>query len=157
MPVSRRSFLRSGATAVLTAGIAINAAPLVFGQSVQTQGAAVPFEAQQSPLFYFKRETFQPYVGGTFRVSAGRSTVEMTLKEVLDLTASAKSNRAMKATQQTDSFALIFSSGEQLTDLTTIYDVEHAGLGKFSLFLTRRDDAPNARVHVYEAVFNHFR
>jgi hypothetical protein len=154
MPVSRRSFLRSGATAALTAGLVFHAAPLAFGQSGMTP---VPFEAQQSPLFYFERETFQPYVGGTFRVSAGRSTVEMTLKEVRDLTASAASNRAMKATQQTDSFALIFSSNSKLTDLTTIYDVEHAGLGKFSLFLKGNDDAPNARAYVYEAVFNHVR
>ena len=154
MPVSRRSFLKSGATAALTAGIALQAAPLVFGQSGTTP---VPFEAEQSPLFYFKRETFQPYVGGTFRVSAGGSTVEMTLKEVRDLTPSRKSLRVMQAEQETDCFALVFNSASKLTDLTTIYDVEHGALGKFSLFLTRRADASTTRVQVYEAVFNHFR
>ena len=159
MPVSRRSFLRSGATAALTAGLVFQAAPLSFGQSGTTPGGTVPvpFEAQQSPLFYFKRETFQPYVGGKFLVSAGRSTVEMTLKEVRDLTPSAAANQAMKASSQTDAFALIFSSGAKLTDLTTIYNVEHAALGKFSLFLKGSDDADNARVYVYEAVFNHVR
>jgi hypothetical protein len=159
MPVSRRSFLRSGATVALTAGLAFKAAPLAFGQSGATtdQTTAVPFEAQQSPLFYFERETFQPYVGSTFRVSAGRSTAEMTLKEVRDMTPSAASNQAMKASSQTDCFALIFNSGVKLSELTTIYGVEHAALGKFSLFLTRRDDLSGARAHVYEAVFNHFR
>ena len=152
MSVSRRSFLRSGATAALTAGLVLQAAPLAFGQSGTTP---VPSEAQQSPLFYFKRETFQPYVGGTFRVSAGRSTVEMTLKEVRDLTSSATSNRAMKATQQTDSFALIFSSSDKLTDLTTIYDVEHGALGNFALFLTLREGPRDT--YFYEAIINHAR
>lgn len=154
MPVSRRSFLKSAATTALTASFSLHAAPLVFGQNGTVP---VPFEAQQSPLFYFKRETFEPYVGGTFRVSAGRTAVEMKLKEVRDLTASAASSRVMKASQQTDSFALVFSSGKRLPDLTTIYDVEHAGLGRFSVFLTGDEGAPDARVYFYEAVFNHFR
>lgn len=157
MSVSRRSFLRSGATVALTAGLAFKAAPLAFGQSGATTDQTTPFEAQQSPLFYFERQTFQPYVGSTFRVSAGRSTAELILKEVRDMTPSAASNQAMKASSQTDCFALIFHSAAKLSELTTIYDVEHAALGKFSLFLTRRHDASSTRAHVYEAVFNHFR
>jgi hypothetical protein len=161
MPVTRRSFLRSGATAALTAAMVLKAAPAAFAQigakPDHSRDFPTPAEAQQSPLLTFKRETFQPYVGGKFLVSAGRSTVEMTLKEVRDLTPSAAINRAMKASSQTDAFALVFSSSGKLTDLTTIYNVEHAGLGKFSLFLTLRDGASDARVYVYEAVFNHVR
>jgi hypothetical protein len=47
----------------------------------------------------------------------------------------------------------MFSSAGELTDLTSIYDIEHAGLGNFSLFLTRRD-GPRGTFY-YEAVFNH--
>jgi hypothetical protein len=39
-----------------------------------------------------------------------------------------------------------------LTDLTSIYDVEHGALGKFALFLTRRDGTRGT--YFYEAVFN---
>src|SRR5687767_12591823 len=157
MPVTRRSFLRSGATAALTTAVALKAAPLAFGQISSkpdtTRDFPVPYEAKQSPLFTFKRETFQPYVGGTFRVRAGAHAVDMTLTKVRDHVLSARGRGLTKKARPSDSFALIFSSSEKLTDLTSIYDVEHAALGTFALFLTRRD-GPNG-TYFYEAVFNH--
>src|SRR6201990_918142 len=90
MTATRRSFLKSGAITVLMAGMALEMIPSAFGQSNThpdpTKDFPVPFEAQQSPLFYFKRETFEPYVGGTFKVKAGAKTVEMTLESVRDTT-----------------------------------------------------------------------
>jgi hypothetical protein len=164
MPVTRRSFLRSGATAALTAAVALRVAPLAFGQIGEkpdpTRDAPVPSEAKQSPLFYFKRETFEPYVGDTFRARAGSNAVEMKLTKVRDCTPSPKSNLITKKTRESDCFALVFTSSGKLTDLTSIYDVEHAALGEFALFLTRRDGAPDvggAPVYFYEAVFNHAR
>jgi hypothetical protein len=157
MPVTRRSFLRSGATAALTATIALKAAPMAFGQigakPDPSRDFPVPYEAQKSPLFSFKRETFQPYVGGIFRVSAGASVVEMTLTKVRGCEISARGRGLTKKARQTDCFALVFTADDTLTDLTSIYDVEHAALGKFALFLTRRD-GPHG-TYFYEAVFNH--
>ena len=158
MTATRRSFLKSGAITVLMAGIALEMIPSVFAQSNQrpdlTKDIPVPFEAQQSALFYFKRETFEPYIGGTFKVSAGAKTVEMTLESVRDTTPSAKSCKvSKKPARPSEGFALTFRSSGKLTDLTTIYNVEHAALGKFALFLTRRD-GPGG-VYFYEAVFNH--
>jgi hypothetical protein len=157
MPVSRRSFLRSGATAALTAAVALKAAPLAFGQISNrpdtTRDFETPYEAQQSPLFSFKRESFQPYVGGTFRVRAGAKAVDMTLTKVRGYEVSESGRKLTKKIRQSDCFVLIFTADEQLTDLTTIYDVEHPALGKFPLFLTRRD-GPNG-TYFYEAVFNH--
>ena len=157
MPVTRRSFLRSGATAALTAAIALKAAPAAFAQigakPDPTRDFPVPYESQQNPLFFFKRETFQPYVGGTFRVRAGAQAVDMTLTKVRGCEISARGRKLTKKSRPTDCFALIFSAGEALTDLTSIYDVEHAALGSFALFLTRRD-APGG-TYFYEAVFNH--
>ena len=158
MPLSRRSFLRSGTTAALAAAVALNAAPMAFAQigakPDPTRDFEVPFEAQQG-LFFFKRESFQPYVGGTFRVRAGANAVEMTLTKVLGYELSPAGRRLAKKARKSDSFALVFSSPEKLTDLTTIYDVEHAALGNFALFMTRRDGPGGT--HIYEAVFNHIR
>jgi hypothetical protein len=159
MPVTRRSFLRSGATAALTTAIALKAAPMAFAQIGAKPDPArdfqVPYEAQQSPLFFFKSETFRPYVGGTFRVRAGARAVDMTLTKVRDYTPSAKGRALTKKSRPSDSFTLIFTADETLTDLTSIYDVEHPALGNFALFLTRRD-APGG-TYFYEAVFNHAR
>jgi hypothetical protein len=158
MTATRRSFLKSGAITVLMAGMALEMIPSAFGQSNPhpdpTKDFPVPFEAQQSPLFYFKRETFEPYVGGTFKVKAGPQTVEMTLESVRDTTPTAQGCKiTKKAARPSEGFALTFRSPEALTDLTTIYDVEHAALGTFALFMTRRD-GPNG-TYFYEAVFNH--
>jgi hypothetical protein len=159
MPVTRRSFLRSGATAALTTAVALKAAPLAFAQIGSrpdpTRDIPIPFEAQQSPLFFFKSETFRPYVGGIFRIRAGAHAVDMTLTKVRDHVVGPRGRAMTKKSRPTESFALIFSADEKLTDLTSIYDVEHAALGKFALFLTRRDGPSGT--YFYEAVFNHAR
>ena len=158
MPVTRRSFLRSGATAALTAAVALKAAPMAFAQigarPDPKRDFEIPQDARNSPLISFKRETFEPYVGGTFRVRAGAHAADMTLTRVRGCEVSAKGRALTKKSRQTDCFALVFSSNETLTDLTSIYDVEHAGLGNFALFLTRRD-GPQRGTYFYEAVFNH--
>jgi hypothetical protein len=140
---------------VLLAGLALDAIPLTFaqigGRRDPSQDYNVPFEAQKSPLFYFKRETFLPYVGGVFKLRAGARSVNATLVSVRDCTPRPKSKLTPKA-RPTECFALDFRANGTLTDLTTVYDVEHGALGKFALFLTRRD-GPRG-VYFYEAVFN---
>src|SRR2546421_12568750 len=137
MSVTRRSFLKSGAITALTASIALNSGSLVFGQGRSRSNPSldfqVPFQAQQSPVFYFKRETFQPYVGGVFRISAGRRSVSATLQEGRDCTPNPKSKITTGQARATDCFALVFRATGPLTDLTSIYNIEHAALGKFSL------------------------
>jgi hypothetical protein len=141
---------------VLTASIIASAGASAFGQEHNPHGQPsdfqVPFQVQQSPLYFFKAETFQPYVGGVFTARAGSHSIEMTLVKVRDCTPSAQSNKVAKKVRQSECFALIFSASGELTDLTTIYDVEHAALGKFALFMTRRDGPGDT--HFYEAVFN---
>jgi hypothetical protein len=157
MPVSRRSFLKSGATAVLATAAVLHAAPNTYAQLGEkpdpAQDFKVPFEAQQSPLSFFKRETFEPYVGGVFRVNAGGRAVEMTLTKVNGCELSASGRKLTKKMRQSDCFTLVFTAGGELSDLTTIYNVEHGALGKFALFLTRRDNPAGG--YFYEAVFNH--
>ena len=157
MTATRRSFLKSGAITLLLAGVALELVPSAFAQGHPNHDPRkdfpVPFEAQQSPLFYFKRETFQPYVGGTFKVRAGAHSVEMKLDRVRPCAPSAQALKVTKKSRPSDCFALDFSSARALTDLTTTYDVEHAALGTFALFMTRRDGPGGT--YEYEAVFNH--
>lgn len=142
----------------MTAAIALKAAPAAFAQISSkpdtTRDFAVPYEAQKDPIFFFKRETFQPYVGGTFNVRAGAHSLEMTLSKVRGCEVSAKGRALTKKSRESDCFALVFTANDKLTDLTSIYDVEHSALGKFALFLTRRD-GPSKGTYFYEAVFNH--
>ncbi len=143
--------------AVLVTGLALDALPRAFAQQVRKHDPAAGLSRSRSrrsrrPTFYFKRETFQPYLHGVFKLSAGANSVEATLVSVRDCTPDPK-QKVTKKSRPSDSFALVFRAEGKLTDLTTIYDVEHAALGKFPLFLTRRD-GPQGK-HFYEAVFNH--
>jgi hypothetical protein len=165
MTVNRRSFLKSGASVALAAAFGLVYAGPVQGQGKpkrkveapeSTPGVPVPFGARQSPLFYFTRGTFQPYVGGVFIASAGSRSISMTLVEVSGFTPKAWGTFSSPGrVQPTNSFALKFSSTDRdvLTDLTTIYDIRHAALGEFPLFMTRREGPDGTSL--YEAVFNH--
>ena len=141
---------------VLVTGLALDALPRAFAQQVRKHDPAQDFqvsdESKQEAAYSFKRETFQPYLHGVFKLSAGANSVEATLVSVRDCTPNPKQKTTRKA-RQSDSFALVFRAEGKLTDLTSIYDVEHAALGKFPLFLTRRD-GPQGK-YFYEAVFNH--
>jgi hypothetical protein len=161
MPVTRRSFL-SGATSVLTAVVALGQFTPVRGQEKSKPDAKpapargsdepIPFRVQQSPLFSFNAATFRPYVGGVFVARAGANSIEMTLTEVRDCSPKSTTKITTAKAPKTECFALEFTSDKSLSDLTTIYDIEHAALGQFSLFLTRRDGADGKSL--YEAVFN---
>jgi hypothetical protein len=142
---------------VFLTSLALDSIPLSFAQSLRqsdpSQDFPVSFEAKQEPTFYFKRETFEPYLHGVFKLRAGSNTVNATLVSVRDCTPGPKAAKLTKKSRPSDCFALVFHADGKLTDLTTIYDVEHGALGKFALFLTRRDGP--GRTHFYEAVFNH--
>lgn len=142
---------------VLTTGVALGSVPLSFAQSRQRPDTGhdfqIPFEVKQSQIFSFRRDSFQPYVGGVFRVRAGANSVDMTLEKVRDCTPGPNSLKVTKKARASDCFALVFRAPAKLTDLTTIYDVEHAGLGTFALFMTRRNGSGNT--YFYEAVINH--
>jgi hypothetical protein len=156
MTVTRRTFLRSGAVTALVTGLALDSIPRTFAQQTNKHNPAQDFqvssEAKQEPTISFKRETFQPYLNGAFTLSAGPSSVAATLVSVRDCTPTTKS-KVTGRSLKTDSFALVFRSEGKLADLTTIYDVEHATLGKFPLFLSRREHPRGT--FFYEAVFNH--
>jgi hypothetical protein len=141
---------------VLLTGLVLDVFPPAFAQQLRKPNPAqdfeIPFSAQQETTFYFKRETFEPYLNGVFKLRAGARSVSATLISVRDCTPKANS-KATRKSRPTRCFALVFSAPGALTDLTTIYDVEHGALGEFPLFLTRRDGPRGT--YFYEAVFNH--
>jgi hypothetical protein len=159
MSVTRRSFLKSGATTVLVLGLACESAASVFGQSRKRPGTGyyrVPFEAQQAPTFFYTRATFEPYIGGVFLSrGVGGGTVNLTLVAVHDWNPKPRSKvRVAEAvTSRTDCFSLVFRASDDLPELTTIYRIEHGALGTFDLFMTRSED-PQGQIF-YEAVINH--
>jgi hypothetical protein len=165
---TRRTFLRTGALAAVAAGIALSPARFAFGQDTKTpnpsQDFEIPYEAKLDPVFSYTKATFDPYVGGIFtaRGSDGKR-VSLTLSAVLGARAS-EQTRAPRtgATVSTpltskarpvETFTLIFRASGPLSELSTIHQLEHAALGKFSLFLERTKDEKGQEV--YEAVITH--
>jgi hypothetical protein len=152
------------------AGIALSSARLAYGQDSKTTNPAldfqIPYQAKLDPVFSYKKATFEPYVGGTFtaRGTDGRR-VNLTLVSVNDPLAAAAAQRAssLKKTpvkqaqltlksRPTETFTLVFSASGPLSELSTISQLEHAALGKFSLFLVHREDEKGR--HTYEAVIS---
>jgi len=161
MPVTRRKFLKSGATAVFAAGLVFRTGAVAFGQDGKrpdtANGFKIPYEAQQNPVFYYTRATFEPYIGGVFQTRGhGGGTVELTLVAVHDWNpkATVKTRRGVAAESlRTDCFSLLFRASGPLPDLTTIYRLEHGALGSFDLFMTA-SKGPHGELF-YEAVINH--
>ena len=162
---TRRTFLRVGALAAVAAGIALSPAHLAFGQDTQnsSQDFPIPYEAKLDPVFSYKKATFDPYVGGVFtaRGNTGRR-VELTLVAVRAQTATTRTAVTSGGTQSTsltrkarptESFTLVFRASGTLSELSTIHQLEHAALGKFSLFLVGAKDEKGQET--YEAVITH--
>ena len=156
MSVSRRKFIKSGALTALSAGLIFKAGEAVFGQTKAPKRPIsrfdVPYEAQQNPILYYNRATFEPYIGGTFigRDARGRA-IELTLLRVTEYKPSSGMITKSRG-QDIESFALTFSASGALPAFTSIHVIEHAVLGKFDLFLQR--SGSNGQI-VYQAIITH--
>ena len=156
MPVSRRKFIKSGTLTFLSAGLFFKAGEAAFGQKripdKPISRFEVPYDAQQNPILYYDRATFEPYVGGTFigRDSRGR-TVDLQLLRVTEYRPSGL-RITTGGTRRTETFTLTFSAARSLPPFTSIHLIEHAVLGKFELFL---QPSGNDGQLLYQAVINH--
>lgn len=157
MSVSRRKFIKSGALTALSVGLIFKAGESAFGQKRVPERPIsrfeVPYDAQQNPILYYNRATFEPYVGGTFigRDARGRS-VELRLLRVTEYKSNPRMRLTTGETRNTESFALTFSASRALPPFTSIHMIEHAVLGKFDLFLQRSGD--NSQI-IYQAIITH--
>lgn len=150
MNVTRRKFLRAGAVSALFAGLTLAPSKLVFGQ--QKSKNAPPQETD--PAFSFDAAAFAPYLGSEFMLAAGgrgRATAAR-LELVSDLQKDMRERRV--ATHDGQCFALVFSAPapKRATPQQGTYRVEHASLGRFSLFLV--PGPARAGSVTYEAVIN---
>ena len=150
MNVTRRKFLRAGVVSAFFAGLTFAPSQLVFGQK-KRKPASTP---DSDPVFNFNASTFVPYVGSEFMLAAGargRDTAAR-LEQITDLQQDMRERRV--ATHGGECFSLLFTATapKSVAPRQGIFRIEHAALGRFSLFLVpgpARDGAVT-----YEAVVN---
>lgn len=156
MPLSRRLFLRTGTLSALAAGCVLRPGLSAFGQesagSASGLGFEVPYAAGQNSIFYYTRETFEPYVGATFRGLTRGRPVRLTLLSVVGYTPARETKLSTKPSPPTNTFTLTFRASRQLSPLTKYFELQHAALGQFGLYMTQFV-SPEGGVF-YEAVFN---
>lgn len=153
MNATRRKFLRAGAVSALFAGLTFAPSKLIFGQK-QRKPAAPDAPTESDPVFSFNASTFTPYVGSEFLLAAnarGRATAAR-LELVSDHQQDLRERRV--ATHDGECFSLVFSAPASKRNVPqqATYRVEHAALGRFSLFLVP-GPARGGSV-TYEAVIN---
>jgi hypothetical protein len=124
MAISRRRFMSVGTIAAIAAGVCLKPSLNTLAQDLIGQFGA----STTDPLSNYTQATFTQYVNSIFRLR-GRVTVDVTLMKVQD-TLPVNVSRAGGR----ESFALHFRGGD-ITLPQDSYQVEHAALGTFMLFL----------------------
>jgi hypothetical protein len=155
MHLPRRTFLKSGAFAAVSAGLALSSGRLLLAQrSDRSRDFQIPLTAETNPLFSFTRETFEPYVGDIFQAPNARGEmISLTLTHVRNYRAKDTTKLSSKTPRELRSFSLTFHSEEKLPQFSSIHTVSHPALGEFDLFLT--SSQRNDGTFIYEAVFSH--
>lgn len=148
MLLARRKFVTSGLLFSASTVLFWDNARSVLAQTLRP-GDQLSLEVLRDPVFSFKRETFEPYVGGYFESPGARG--KMVALKLLKV----ESYEPKPRTIATDAFRLLFEADGELPLFSSIHPIKHGALGAFSLFLTRQD-GPNGEIY-YEAVFNHVR
>lgn len=137
------------------AGLYLCGSDTALGQSSpdQTNNSTTPPPAgnQQAPGFEYKAATFEPHLGSTFRVRAGVKVSTLTL---VNIKTTDPKGQEGKPSPKGENFSLLFRADSELSSVQTIYDLEHAALGKFSLFVSRFMNENDKDGIYYEAVIN---
>ena len=131
MSVSRRRFLRLGA--VVSAALVLKPSTLVFGNDSITSNSAG--SNMQAGSQFYTREMFEPYIGDTFRVRAGKRIIDLQLVSLKN--EKPKSNRTNGKHTCTDCFSMRFHAVQQLPASATIHTLNHSKLGNFDLFMVQ--------------------
>lgn len=155
MSVSRRRFLKTSALSALAAGCALGPGLHAFAQDATQPDAdfPIPYEATLDPVFYYTRETFEPYVGGVFRGWVGRTAVDLLLLGVASYAPAPATKITTARSRPTDTFSLTFSAARPLSTLTDTHRLEHAALGRFMLNMKHSLDERGR--NIYDAVISH--
>lgn len=151
MPLSRRSFLRTGTAAALLAGLSLHPLKVAFAQEQRgDQGYfQTPQEAKTDRAFYFTKATFEPHLDTDFQSRFARLAATLRLVAVEDCPT------PPSRTATGECFSLTFRADRELTDLTSIHPMQHAALGEFDLFVSRTKKKQDPDGIYYVAVINH--
>lgn len=158
MSFSRRSFLRGGLCSAFSVALLLASSRIGLAQTpkregivVAPPGSPVPLEAQREPVFFFREETFKPYLNGIFQAPNARG--EMIELRLVKVQAHKPENTVTRRARESKSFSLVFKAAGELPPFTSIHSIKHPALGEFDLFLTvRKTDEGEL---FYEAVINH--
>ncbi len=130
MATSRRKFIKTGTMGLLYAGVPGVLAKVVVGRP--NAASNLP-EGHANGLINFTKDTFTPYLNTTFRVKTGSGAVDLRLTKITDLKAI---SRIPARIAGKESSSLLFVGSSNAACLTQdTYVLEHAALGRFSLFL----------------------
>jgi hypothetical protein len=148
MVLARRKFVQTGLLFTATTMLFWDSAKSALAQTLKT-GDQLPDEVLKDPVFSFRKETFDAYVGGYFEAPGARG--KMIGLKLVKCEAYQPKTRIVAS----DAFRLLFKAESELPIFSSIHPIKHGALGEFSLFLTRHDDA-DGEIY-YEAVINHLR
>ena len=158
MNLSRRGFLRTGTRFGLAAMVTGGIGSIAFGQQKNTTplgtgiGNTIPKAALTDPLFSITRVMFTQNLKTKFMFSQGGVRLtNMNLIEVNDLNAAGAKNAG---TSSTDCYLLVFEGPLTLPLKQNTYDIEHAKLGKFRLFIVPGDTTATGAARRYGALIN---
>jgi hypothetical protein len=150
MNVSRRKFMKAGIMVAAFAGLPLTAqiakaGEAKIGRSKTLAGSQPSFSLKPlDTIGYYNRSTFAGHVNTEFRVHLGQSKVSrIKLVAVRDVPGASQ-----------ESFSLLFSGAKGKGFPQKTYKVEHAALGKFSLFLVPVGMRTRSGPEYFEAVFN---
>lgn len=157
MNIPRRKFIKAGIVAAACAGVPLTIGP-ASAQKQQGTGRRqegyfqIPAEVQNDPVSYYSMATFAPYVKSGFLILIGKTWRYMTLVEVKDLRPSSSGNAPIKNLDESFSLTFLASRGQKIEQ--KVYNIRHAALGKFSLFLVPIGRRTRNTPEYYEAVIN---
>lgn len=154
MIISRRKFMKAGVMVAACAGIPLTAQFVNSQENSSRRPQTTPATKALAPdktdiLGYYNKSTFAPYVNTEFSVRLDATRVsKITLVEVKDY-ASASNQEATGE----ECFSLFFTAPSSRSFAQNTYEVEHAALGKFSLFLVPVGMRSGGK-QKFEAAFN---
>lgn len=142
MTISRRKFLKTGIITSIVAGATTKLSGLASAGEPISRTDAMTLA---TPLDYYTKATFQSYINSDFRFYANRKTwLRLVLVEDFP------TREAL--TTPDECFRLLFSAPAETSLQQGTYDVDHAALGTFALFIVPGNPVDGKRY--YEAVFN---
>jgi hypothetical protein len=151
MVVSRRSFMKKASLVILASGVSLGEAKSIFGndsraKSSNPQNPTPTPKAANTASIVFAKSTFEPYVDTVFRITSNRTTaVKSTLIRVADI-----GPVPDQKVPGRECFVIKFRGSRPLPQ--DRYELEHAALGKFELFLVPA--GKNRKGFYYQAVIN---